>query len=310
LLISNFYNEESVIEVINIGWLYSSSYTENIDFSKRKIVLEKVRKILGEISFSISSDCKRSFLYQLLFYINTKDNQSVNTIFNQLISQAVINENSIHWLYCKSDGQEYINWGASHGILGIAGLIAKAIENGVVEREQYCPILKKIINGYINSEYYKESIDTLEKKQINYFSHFGYCYGHLTGLIILYRCSKVLFDKKLEDDVTMEVMKLSKIEPKLCDFEYHFLCHGYTGVALVFYYWYLLKGDKWFLNVSKKWLHLTENEFIKHEYSIEIFNKFNDEFNKSLLFGSTGILLAQKNIIMENEIPWIDLLGL
>lgn len=216
----------------------------------------------------------------------------------------------------------YINLGVAHGILGPMSVLASGYKK--FNEPKY---LTSVENGL---RYYGIASQTNETGQIigwnsristkieseNVEINLSWCYGNLGIARVLYNISRMMDNHKLER-TTIDIFRLSASYLDCVNILNSGVCHGRSGIMLLYNLMYLDTGEEQFKNISE---HLfcdiinesSDSEYIFIERDIYfrgiIYDKLIEYIDFGLLGGTVGIALALIGQKTENTYPLDEML--
>lgn len=254
------------------------------------------------------------YMYPLL----NKSNKKEIYVFTQhLIDKAKIDINK-NWCYWNStdfwDGKEWYCFGIPHGMSGIIRFLSKCIKLELVD-SQYANILNQWYN-YILSLQHGDSLlerallpDWIKPGSIDTVpQRLGWCYGDLSiGIALLYSGIDInnpqfisMGKRLLQNSLNRRNMELEKIiDP--C------ICHGTTGLSLLFYKAYTLTQDKQYIEPCKFWLEKTLHMEQQKSHSAGFLFHFGSQGWKEaygILNGISGVGLTLLSLLQTTTCDW------
>lgn len=233
--------------------------------------------------------------------------QIVNSLINKMVS---IHPKQGYWKYYWSDlkKESRINISLSHGMASTCIYIIYLLN--IYKFKNAIEILEKSLQ-YINSQSYNNNLrlsvfPTFNKEYDNVhqiqYSRLGWCYGDL-GIALLYWSYHKYLQSNFYKNKAIELFKKScqRKELGINKVSDGGLCHGTSGIGLIFYKMYLnTKIDK-FRDTANYWLTETIN-FSQKEYGYNTTPKYNNHL--SMLDGISGIGLFLLSIINKRYLGW------
>jgi len=233
------------------------------------------------------------------------NNYSINRIVNYFYEKQVPAENKSFSL----DSQLHpgkINLGLSHGITSILYFLLLGLNQKGLKRKSLL-LIKSIINTLLNHEHNYDhegyAFDCFVGD--NHKSRLAWCYGDLSIAFILYKAGIVLEDESLRAkaiEIAINTTHRKTIEDThvydAC------LCHGSSGLFVLYNKFYKIIGDDRFKTTANYWLlrtlEILENN--NYQFYSAIHNKW--ENNISLLEGLPGVGLALISAVSDIEPTW------
>jgi len=271
---------------------------------------EELQPILFE---KASYDLNKKFNYDFLhgaigigFYLLETDNEHlyVPKIIEFLDSIKIEDDSdSIYWReYHKEEKrnqkEEVINFSLSHGMSSILIFFCRAYEKGVSQEK--CEELAKKCSNFImkhqldinTSKHYFPNI-LVNKKAIG--GQEAWCYGELGTSFALKKYSNVFFDEKVESLVkTIFLHNAKKRGGEISRTIDAAICHGSTGLLMMYNRLYKMYGDIEFKNACEYWYQVSI-DFSKYKDGVAgymAYNGYSKKYDKKsygLLEGAIGI---------------------
>jgi lantibiotic modifying enzyme len=206
--------------------------------------------------------------------------------------------------YDQIDKRPRSNFGLAHGMSSIIYFLSKVYEKGisVYKTESLLRgIIKFIISNQSNGLCSFFPDFCFQDKSISGYSRLAWCYGDLSILISFFIASKALNDNILFSETQkIAILTCKRIENSETSLVDGGLCHGYSGVSLIYKTFYQITNNKVFRETSDYWYKQLIKE-IEKSGGPQKFNHFlKDGFVTSfdLLTGLTGAAL----VIMTHNI--------
>ncbi|MFZ7116400.1 MAG: lanthionine synthetase LanC family protein [Bacteroidota bacterium] len=262
-------------------------------------------EMLGEIKNG-SFDYLHSSLGYVLNFIDRDDFNKFSKVFEVLIDQLkahriVENDNSFRWDTVYESKPACV-LGLAHGMSSIIFLLSKLYLKGIK-----CVEVKELL---------LRSIDFIQKQRISYEKfdakfplvvcnnnemilgrRIGWCNGELTLGTSMYYAAEALGDRKLSDSYIENIHDLCNItDVKKEHLDNISICHGMTGISLIYQVLHLQKPVELFKSTSERWLNASFNYYFANEESF--INKSDDsiiskEKRLSLLDGLSGLAFTE-----------------
>lgn len=282
---------------------------------------EYYKKYLETELFSEIENGAYDFLYSSLgiayYFLLVGDFQLIDKYLSLLFDKAIKDNNKLFWIDKSDPDRNFTaNIGMAHGMSSIIIFLSKVLNQGInVERSI------KLLQGSLN---FILSQKLLESKNDNLYpslslndkdlrSRLGWCYGDLMIGLAFWNAGKVLKDIKC----MQEALKIFENTIKRKDLQSNFvvdpgLCHGTSGISLIFKRIYLETNDYNYYEAYSYWLIETLKMAKYHDchsqYKYWSDGKFQPCTN-SLLEGLSGIALVLLSYLAPNSfLEWDKLL--
>lgn len=202
------------------------------------------------------------------------------------------------------------NLGVAHGIAGLLALL-NYIRNWSSNEIDTNILSNRIIDVYLNNHhdfmkdgYYFDSFLGMNTK-----SRLAWCYGDLSLAWILYKSALIRNDKQLMD-FSLEIA-ISTTQRRAIDDTFlkdSCVCHGSSGLMLLYKKFYLHTKIDSFLESSNYWANWTLKQLKEKDYLF--YDRYQDSWKQdySLLNGLSGVGLALLSYISEEERAWDECL--
>jgi lantibiotic modifying enzyme len=138
----------------------------------------------------------------------------------------------------------------------------------------------------------------------NYLNRLGWCYGDLNQVSLFYKAAFVLEDENLKQMADLvggsSLMRRTDEATQLTDI---YVCHGTAGLAQYYYSLYRHSNEESYLEGWHYWINETMKrlEIVLHDKSF----KGNET---RMLDGLSGVVLVLLGHLINEELPWTDLL--
>jgi lantibiotic biosynthesis protein len=213
-----------------------------------------------------------------LFYFIERDSARINLLNNyslQFTKSGIQNNDQIYWLADNSlldEEGDRVNLGLAHGTASKIKLYTLFIEKEV-NVEENKEVLKKCINFILSQKNKSDNPTTfphfavLEKGMENQsiYSRLAWCYGDLSTALVLFDAANMLEDETLISEsinIALKTVKRKLFEhTRVRDAG---LCHGTSGLALMYHLFYLKTQIEEFREASEYWIKETLDKAI-HE---------------------------------------------
>lgn len=265
------------------------------------------------------SDNNYDFLHGVLgcgyYFLKNNNDNVIQCIIDFLfdISIFIEKKNTICWK-SKIDGKgkKGYNIALSHGMASIILFLSCLIDKGIKNEKIY-----KLLHGGINYILSQE-IDvnkfgsffpsqSLENGDSISRSRLAWCYGDLGIAYSFWRAGKItsnaILEKKALDMFFYSTKRISVESSGVVDAG---LCHGSTGIAMIFRRMYLNTGCDTYYEATNFWIEKTLNYACFNDglagYKTYIYPKW--ELDYSLLTGISGIGLMLLSYLLNDRQSW------
>lgn len=202
-----------------------------------------------------------------------------------------------------------VNYSVSHGMGGPLTILSLAYK-GTSNTEKVMKIIDSIIDEYMKSYYYVDNIiywpgritfeQYIGKEKCSYGkSRMSWCYGSIGILNSLYIAAKEKSDKELKEFCVNELKKIASMDVKDYLLASPIVCHGLSGVALIFKKIFQETQDKVFyykmLEILEKLIH----NFAYRDIENVNLTGMNEIKEYDYLEGYTGILQTIYSVITD-----------
>jgi lantibiotic modifying enzyme len=299
-----------------IGWLVQQLCDMEI-IKTEEYSLEEFDKYLNDYSIIELKTGNYDFLHggigAGIYFINRPvqfSTKYINEIIDTLYETATFDDRGVYWMdkftvfYDQIDKRPRSNFGLAHGMSSIIYFLSKVYEKGisVYKTESLLRgIIKFIISNQSNGLCSFFPDFCFQDKSISGYSRLAWCYGDLSILISFFIASKALNDNILFSETQkIAILTCKRIENSETSLVDGGLCHGYSGVSLIYKTFYQITNNKVFRETSDYWYKQLIKE-IEKSGGPQKFNHFlKDGFVTSfdLLTGLTGAAL----VIMTHNI--------
>ncbi|GAA0304471.1 hypothetical protein GCM10009128_24780 [Psychrosphaera haliotis] len=304
--------------ISGLGWLL-----DHIGLNK----LEDNNEDIDECLLALLSQSKWKGDYDLLYGLvgigvyavqrvhTTNGRKICEMVFNLLKGLAVITEDFAYWetsresIFFRTDiSAPQVDLGLAHGVSGVLGLLIKLHKNNIFPAQ--CKSLINKVSNYIQLQIRDSvigsSLPSHSSDERN--SLLGWCYGDLSTSLLLIKAGNEIQNRELfqiGETLALKTLNRNKITENL---EETSLCHGYSGIALIYKRLYQETSRVEFLESSHYWMDelLQRYEIKKNLVELMPQHKVTSEhFNGAgLLIGYAGIGLAILSFIHPAAYGW------
>lgn len=225
------------------------------------------------------------------------------------LSNLVENDSAIKWL---SDGMKGSNYSLSHGWAGFLAYICQLYK--VYPSNSTADLIKQVSYNlidwsYLGEKYIDHSFKMFQKDEI-IGSRLAWCYGDLGISVSLYNAGLCIEDHYLIELSSYVLCKhATNILNEYSNLNDACLCHGTSGVAMIYLYMFKKTGNKLFGDAATYWIDKTIS-YYKQGYKFFQNNQYEDDY--TMLNGLCGVGLAlisfynyQRNI---HDTDWSSLI--
>ncbi|NQY64175.1 MAG: hypothetical protein HRT38_10665 [Alteromonadaceae bacterium] len=245
--------------------------------------------------------------------------QICNKVISLLHSLSEKIDDGICWVtnpysqFIRSDmPSPQVDLGIAHGNFGVLGLLRKMVEGNVLTKTTIG--LMQNLTGYLTSQ-------AVAHQGVSVFpSHaglktqslLGWCYGDLANSLQLIKAAKTLCSDPLLQlglSTALQTTKRNVLNNPVKDAA---LCHGSSGISLIYMRLYQETGNKEFLNSCYYWSEQTLN-MSKSQPNLNglmPWNKTTQKYldGRGLLIGYSGIGLSLLSVIHSPATGWDEFL--
>lgn len=209
--------------------------------------------------------------------------------------------------YLKTDEFNRLNFSISHGIISQLLIIDQTME--FLNIRGFENILKNVLFFFENSMDKNQGLNVFPDFQIdnkNFYINdkLSWCYGDLSTSYSLYRLA-VKYSKEYSFCLN-NLIRLSQVRDRKM-FDSSIICHGISGVILIFSKLYRDTGIKSFESSTLFWTKLLIEKHVERGFLTARFSKNDNKYfinDYSFLEGSSGILLVLLSLIKKESTDW------
>ncbi|WP_082458894.1 lanthionine synthetase LanC family protein [Pedobacter sp. Leaf216] len=252
-----------------------------------------------------------------MYFLKRGNTTQIRLMIDYLEKSAVEDQNELKWpSHLRAIDAKAYDFGLAHGNASILGFFTLCIENNVQDDR-----LQRLTTGSIN--FYKNNIQRMEgmsffpgyipldayyNENTLQHSRLGWCYGDLGILNILHKSSSIL-NHQTDTALWLEMLKETTIRtaPGNTLISDTGLCHGTSGVALIFDRIYERTGVIEFKHTSEFWLQETRRLIGENVLSI-LALEHEDNRHLDFLDGICGIssFLTDRRLKCKETSPQIS----
>ena len=248
------------------------------------------------------------------------DPDFINKTVNWLDENANRDDGFTKWKSVLNDkGKIGYNIALSHGMSSIVLVLCRLY--GAGDRRKQIEELVSGTVGYILSQELDRTVygccfpsQSTENGGDIHKSRLGWCYGDLGVSVALWRAG-VTFGRQDWKEKALDIMwfTATRLDPKDNGISDAGLCHGSSGVAMMFKYMYDETGEERFAKTAQYWADVTLGLAV-HEDGPAGYKRYTLEFTPpwepsyTLLEGIAGIGLSLMSMLdMKRKSAWTDL---
>lgn len=257
-----------------------------------------------------SSNKKKNIMIKILNYLN------------KIVAYKNINGYSIPGWYVRNEDlltaydkdtfpNGYINFGLSHGAAGILLALSISYNQGMRTLNQKNCILKLfdvfIEKSYkVNGIFYYPGILSFEEYiENNYMpekQRNSWCYGNIGIMCSLFQAARAINRLDLQDKIEKQIINLAELKLEEHLFNSPVICHGYSGLILLFDWYNKINSKEIFINAIKEITDLLICSNIENIASdfMDMDKKGNKKDTFSVLDGSFGCVLTLLTLVKDN----------
>ena len=270
--ISDSANHTFCSGVSGICWLIDYLCDNKIIESyNRRIVVELlpfIRKKLLQSAEIGDFDFLHGAIGSAMYLLNRSPHKGMhihNQIIDSLEKHIISTSTGGYWEYYWNElrNSKHVNISIAHGMASTCIYLVNLINSFKLPNARN--LLEKAIQYIIKQEYLTNSLSSyptfsqdydLEKGIAN--SRLGWCYGDIGIALLYWNCYKMCFGEKYKE---MAIKLFAKISDRKTLLENGIIdagiCHGTSGLGLVFYKMFLNTGNLKFKETSSFWLSET-----------------------------------------------------
>ena len=256
-------------------------------------------------------------------YFNKKGNEDITNELIDYLDQTADKNLTSHIYRWKSiidhqKKEKVYNISLSHGCSSIALFLSRIIsqQKNNIDNKKCIDLLKGCIKFILSQKFEDKGklsiFPSVSLSESAASSRLAWCYGDLGIGYAIYYAGKTLFNddwiRKGIDIIKNTIGRKTKETTFIYDAG---ICHGSSGVAMIYYKMFIETKEPEFLEASKFWIDQTLKLAI-HKDGIAGFKTYyanSQTFTNdySLLTGVSGIGLMLLSYLMEDEMDWCDI---
>lgn len=288
---------------LGIDYIYKVSNLS--DYKPFDFVSDSIDKFITEEFIKNLNEQNLDFLHGatgIAFYFlervkaGDKEFYSYLSLFIKHLKEKSITKNDTITWELKTNKEKF-NISLSHGMSSIIIFLCEAY--GIDEKlDLDIIVLLKGASNYIlkqkiDSEKYGSIFPNTSKQSINIKSRLAWCYGDLGVAIGLLKAAQTLND----DFLLNEVLQIFDFNLKRKDLDENYvydtsICHGTSGISIIYKYVYNLYKNPQYLEASNYWKNKTLNLYEEDKIFYLVDRNKYDKDRISFLEGKTGIALG------------------
>jgi lantibiotic modifying enzyme len=240
------------------------------------------------------------------YFVKRKRTDVVSNVIRTLMAFRENSGGETRFSYYYDDKLSWVyDLGLAHGMAGILSFLTTCCDAGFMERE--CQeMISGIMTFYDNNtqnhdlagSWFGNFIqrDTYGQPRLYETSRLAWCYGDLGILYSLYQAAGVIKDPVRQKNYeTMLTTTARRTTYEQTFVENAGICHGSSGIAMLYLLLYGQSGNKIFYDACEYWHDITRQLLSPIEYADPTSYTFtkdttaDDIFKKGMLYGLTGI---------------------
>ncbi|KFF09397.1 lanthionine synthetase LanC family protein [Chryseobacterium luteum] len=309
--------------VSGLDYIYRGYYEEDYDAAFDFLsddIEEYISSQLDECLTTKNIDFLHGAIGIGFYYIKRFENgnlsakDKITSILNYLEENAIVEDSIVKW-YMNHNSTGF-NISISHGISSIVIFLSKIISLQTTFGNDVPFLLEGAVNYILSQEIDKNKYGSyfpyasIEEKEE--FSRLAWCYGDLGIGLALLNASEALkkeeWHKKALEIFDFSTTRKDPAENIVLDAP---ICHGSSGIALIFFIVYQQTKQKKYLDAAQYWETKTLELMQKQDPMINCFyDAKKGEFtsNLSLLEGLAGVGLVFLKMNSDNNAVWHEFL--
>lgn len=255
--------------------------------------------------------------YYFLLSDNKASKDASKMFLNKLIETKVeLDDGSCLWKTQLEDVRKskcvtVVNFSLSHGMAAIIVFLAKYYET--TKDKEAEKLIRQTVKYYVNNvnppDYYSvfsNWIDLEEPDERNE-SRLAWCYGDLGIAMALSYAGSVLNDSTI---ISFSAFVAKKTTHRFSNSQITdaTICHGSSGVSLIYYYLYQMLGDDLYKDSALFWLNDTLGRIDSIDFDKTPLNTSQLNNENTLLTGLSGVGIALLSLITEYKESWSEIL--
>lgn len=220
------------------------------------------------------------------------------SLINKFSTLAVFDENdNCYWTTSqiskfrvqKNDlGQKEINLGLAHGHVGVLAALATMCDEPFVE-SQARELLEAGCDWLLNNQQDADQFGSYFSYLLEHptQSRLGWCYGDLTIALTIMRASKILNREDYFEFALGVALHCAERHPSNSDVQDAGLCHGSSGVGLIFHLLHMHSGHHALKEAALKWQIILLSSY--RENGLRGLYKFNHDTETSEIDASSKV---------------------
>lgn len=290
----------------NLIELDSNSFLSQLDF----LIYKNTIRLLHENNHDFLYGAIGNMIYLIERIESAKNENRIIELVTMLKSISLKNsKGEMYWNDTKSGGNK-VDLGLAHGMAGKIVLLCKIIRR-INKKTDGIEMLRRSIDFMLSAEQNSKCGSMFPAVKIlgstsSHCSRLGWCYGDLAIGIAFWQASQVLNDYDLMNrSINIFMSSISRFHLTNTNLIDGGICHGYSGVALLYFRMYLNTKQPEFKKASEFWMNknitLLQNDPNYKSYD-PIEAKWSED--SSLLSGASGVLLSIFSISNARTHTW------
>ena len=243
----------------------------------------------------------------------------IENLITELEKQAIFEDNgTVLWtsITDRTKGTHGVNISLSHGISAIIVLLSAAINRNIcVEKSE--KLLRACVQYMLNNKqdtgkFISYFPNVIEPGSMGQNSRMAWCYGDPGISYSLLNAGKCLKEEKwINTSVEILLSSAKRISPEETQVVDACVCHGSSGLALIFLQAWRCTGNEEFREASIYWVKQTLDMAI-HKNSMAGYSVWHGEKGwkpeAGILEGISGIGLMLMEVLSEEEGAWLEMI--
>ena len=285
-----------ILEMIDSTCSYSIDHSELIPY-----FLDILEKDFRQENYDFFHGALGIMFFFILFSCQNEVEQSIE----HALLAGVRDAESIFWSSYnrKIFDNKYVNLGLAHGMASILSILARSYRT-TGRKEDVRSTMNLIMKYYVANENGDHVLSVfpygISDKEENRFSRMAWCYGDPgIGLAFLTAGVETGIIEFVEYGENILLRAAKRFDLKVNQVDNPFLCHGTSGVAIIYLNAYKMSKNKLFYDVAKYW----------HSRTLDFLEGCDwQSYPQGLLEGLTGIGLMLLSFEVNENLEWEKLL--
>ena len=289
-----------------------------MDLDSFNTSIDEVAKIFADKSLKLKN---HDFLYGTVganLYLLDRESPDladlITEIHQKIIGQSIRSKSGLYWEdpAIKRSSKKVINLGLAHGVSGMIVYLCRMVKH-FGKDENLLSILKNCTKFIKNCKNKRNSGSIYPAFMINGkgdgTSRLAWCYGDLSVGLALFQAGMALNDSSLQEEgisiFRSAGSRRTVQETGILDAS---ICHGTSGIALMYNRMYKNTGMEEFKKTAYYWAEQTLN-FIKVETGLINYKSWEAQeqgwkIDNGLLNGSSGVAMTLMSIYSDKDYDW------